>query len=224
MRGWKLEPTGKFDKNTETVVRAFQREKKLFVDGVVGENTWREIGSRTSPSSAAMDFSIPDEIRDVRAAVRELCDWFGAEYRRGPRARPLPEEFVAALTKAGGLAALIPEEYRGGGRPRDGERDPRGGERVGRESGCLPRADVRMETPRHGSEEQKQAYLPAIAAGDLRLQAFGVTEPTAGVDTSAIQTRGERTETGAGRCAARRCSRRVRSTGPHAAHRAHERG
>ena len=81
----------------------------------------------------------------------------------------------------------------------------------GNAAACHAQMYVMGTLLRHGSEEQKQAYLPAIAAGDLRLQAFGVTEPTAGVDTSAIQTRGERTETG-GRCAARRSSRRAACT------------
>ncbi len=145
-----------------------------------------------------MDFSIPAEIRDVRAAVRELCDRFGAEYWRGLEPDRYPEEFVAALTAAGWLAALIPEEYGGGGL--DLATASAILEEVNASGGnaavCHAQMYVMGTLLRHGSDEQKQAYLPRIAAGELRLQAFGVTEPTAGVDTSAIQTRGERTETG----------------------------
>ncbi len=145
-----------------------------------------------------MDFSIPDEIRDVRAAVRELCDRFGVEYWRGLEPDRYPEEFVAALTQAGWLAALIPEEYGGGGLGLATassileEVNASGGNAAA----CHAQMYVMGTLLRHGSEEQKRAYLPRIAKGELRLQAFGVTEPTAGVDTAAIQTRGERTEAG----------------------------
>ncbi len=145
-----------------------------------------------------MDFSIPDEIRDVRAAVRALCDRFGAEYWRGLEPDRYPEEFVAALTQAGWLAALIPEEYGGGGLGLATastileEVNASGGNAAA----CHAQMYVMGTLLRHGSEEQKRSYLPRIAAGELRLQAFGVTEPTAGVETAAIQTRGERTEGG----------------------------
>jgi acyl-CoA dehydrogenase len=145
-----------------------------------------------------MDFSIPDEIPDVRAAVRELCDRFGAAYWRGLEPDTYPEEFVAALTQAGWLAALIPEEHGGGGLGLATasavleEVNASGGNAAA----CHAQMYVMGTLLRHGSEEQKRTYLPRIASGELRLQAFGVTEPTAGVDTTAIQTRGERTEGG----------------------------
>jgi acyl-CoA dehydrogenase len=145
-----------------------------------------------------VDFSIPDEIRDVRAAVRALCDRFGGEYWRGLEPDTYPEEFVAALTEAGWLAALVPEEYGGGGLGLATasaileEVNASGGNAAA----CHAQMYVMGTLLRHGSEEQKRAYLPRIASGELRLQAFGVTEPTAGVDTAAIQTRGERTEGG----------------------------
>jgi len=145
-----------------------------------------------------MDFSIPDEIRDVRAAVRALCDRFGSEYWRGLEPDTYPEEFVAALTEAGWLAALIPEEYGGGGLGLATASAIL--EEVNASGGNAAAGHAQMYVMgtllHHGSEEQKRAYLPRIAAGELRLQAFGVTEPTAGVDTTAIQTRGERTEGG----------------------------
>jgi acyl-CoA dehydrogenase len=145
-----------------------------------------------------MDFSIPDELRAVRAAVRELCDTFGVEYWRGLEPDRYPEEFVAALTQAGWLAALIPEEHGGGGLGLTAasvvleEVNASGGNAAA----CHAQMYIMGTLLRHGSEEQKRAYLQRIASGELRLQAFGVTEPTAGVDTAAIQTRAERTEGG----------------------------
>ena len=135
-----------------------------------------------------------DEIRDVREAVRALCDRFGVEYWRGLEPDRYPEEFVAALTEAGWLAALIPEEHGGGGLPLATasvvleEINASGGNAAA----CHAQMYVMGTLLRHGSEEQKRAYLPKIAAGELRLQAFGVTEPTAGSDTGSISTRAER--------------------------------
>ena len=128
---------------------------------------------------------------DLRRGVREVCSRFPNEYWRDLDAgRRYPEEFVVAMTAAGYLGALIPEEY--------------GGMGLGLSAGCVILGEVnrsganagpahaQMYTMgtllRHGSEEQKREYLPKIARGDLRLQAFGVTEPEAGTDTTAIRT------------------------------------
>jgi len=128
---------------------------------------------------------------EIRAGVRALCANFPGEYWRAlDRERAYPTEFVRALTEAGYLAALIPEEYGGSGLPISAAAAIL--EEV-HASGCNGAAcHAQMYTMgtilRHGSPEQKQAYLPAIASGDLRLQAFGVTEPTSGTDTLALRT------------------------------------
>jgi acyl-CoA dehydrogenase len=132
---------------------------------------------------------------EIRAGVRALCANFPGEYWRAlDRERAYPTEFVRALTKAGYLAALIPEEYGGSGLPISAAAAIL--EEV-HASGCNGAAcHAQMYTMgtilRHGSPEQKQAYLPAIASGDLRLQAFGVTEPTSGTDTLALRTTARR--------------------------------
>jgi acyl-CoA dehydrogenase len=131
----------------------------------------------------------------LRTRIRELCAKYPDEYwRKVDRERAYPEEFVAALTDAGYLAALIPEEYDGAGL----------GiveasiilEEVNRSGGNSGAAHAQMYTMgtllRHGSDEQKRRYLPKIASGELRLQAFGVTEPDAGSDTTKIKTRAVR--------------------------------
>src|SRR5213593_2513547 len=137
-----------------------------------------------------MDFSVPNELREIRVAVRELCAGFPGEYWRGLEPDRYPEEFVRALTEGGWLAALIPEEYGGAGLSLTAagvileEINASGGN-----SGACHAQMYTMGTIlRHGSEEQKRRYLPRIASGELRLQAFGVTEPTAGSDTTSIQT------------------------------------
>ena len=137
-----------------------------------------------------MDFSLPEELGDIRAAVRALCAEFPGEYWRALEPDRYPEDFVAALTRDGWLAALVPEEYGGAGLSLTAasvvleEINASGGN-----SGACHAQMYTMGTIlRHGSEEQKQRYLPRIASGDLRLQAFGVTEPTAGSDTTSIQT------------------------------------
>jgi acyl-CoA dehydrogenase len=127
----------------------------------------------------------------IRDAVRALCAGFPGEYwRRLDRERAYPEEFVAALTEAGFLAALIPEEYGGSGLTMTAAAAIM--EEI-HASGCNGAAcHAQMYTMgtvlRHGSAEQKQRYLPAIARGELRLQAFGVTEPTSGTDTLNLRT------------------------------------
>jgi acyl-CoA dehydrogenase len=141
----------------------------------------------------AVGESITDE--EIRQAVRDLCARFGGEYwRELDRREGYPEEFVRALTEAGWLAALIPEEYGGAGLALPEacvilEEINRSGASA---AACHAQMYVMGTLLRHGSEEQKRTYLPLIASGELRLQAFGVTEPDAGLDTSAIRTRARR--------------------------------
>jgi len=145
-----------------------------------------------------LDFSLPAELNEIRAGVRALCDGFPGEYWRGLEPDRYPEEFVAALTEGGWLAALIPEEYGGAGLSLTAasvileELNASGGNA----GACHAQMYTMGTILRHGSEEQKQHYLPRIAAGTLRLQAFGVTEPTAGSDTTSIQTTAERVDGG----------------------------
>jgi acyl-CoA dehydrogenase len=145
-----------------------------------------------------MEFSLPDELREIRGAVRELCAEFPAEYWRSLEPDRYPEEFVRALTEHGWLAALIPEEYGGAGLGLTAASVIL--EEVNASGGNAAACHAQMYTMgtvlRHGSEEQKRRYLPRIAAGDLRLQAFGVTEPTVGSDTTRIQTTAERLDGG----------------------------
>ena len=145
-----------------------------------------------------MDFSLPPELDEIRAAVRELCAGFPGEYWRGLEPDRYPEEFVAALTEQGWLAALIPEEYGGAGLSLTAasvilEEINAAGCNAG---ACHAQMYVMGTILRHGSDAQKQAYLPRIASGELRLQAFGVTEPTVGSDTTSIQTTAERVDGG----------------------------
>ncbi len=145
-----------------------------------------------------MDFSQPPELKEIRAAVRELCDRFPGEYWRGLEPDRYPEEFVRALTEHGWLAALIPEEYGGAGLGLTAASVIL--EEVNASGGNAGACHAQMYTMgtilRHGSPEQKDRYLPRIASGELRLQAFGVTEPTVGSDTTRIQTTAERTDGG----------------------------
>src|SRR6202047_1184630 len=132
-----------------------------------------------------------DAHQDLRSALRELCAQFPGEYfRRVDERRAYPEEFVDALTRAGWLAALIPEEYGGSGL---GLTEASGImeeiNRAGGNGGGGPGPMYNMGTLlRHGSETQKRAYLPRIARGELRLQSMAVTEPVAGTDTTKIAT------------------------------------
>jgi len=131
------------------------------------------------------------DLAAIREAVRALCADFPGEYWRAlDRERAYPEKFVAALTKAGFLAALIPEEYGGSGLTMSAAVAIM--EEI-QASGCNGAAcHAQMYTMgtllRHGSAEQKARYLPGIAKGELRLQAFGVTEPTSGTDTLGLRT------------------------------------
>jgi len=135
-----------------------------------------------------------DDLDVIRTEVRRLADKYGVEYWRGLEPDRYPEEFVADLTTHGWLGALIPEAYGGGGLDLTGasvilEEISASG---GNPAACHAQMYVMGTLLRHGSEEQKQRFLPRIAAGDLRLQAFGVTEPAAGSDTGSIRTRAVR--------------------------------
>jgi alkylation response protein AidB-like acyl-CoA dehydrogenase len=128
---------------------------------------------------------------EIRTSVRALCANFPGEYwRRLDRERGYPSEFVTALTKAGFLAALIPEQYGGSGLPLSAAAAIM--EEIHASGGNGAACHAQMYTMgtllRHGSDSQKQRWLPAIAKGDLRLQAFGVTEPTSGSDTLSLRT------------------------------------
>jgi len=135
--------------------------------------------------------SVEPSFPEIREAVRKLCADFPGEYWRAlDRERTYPTEFVKALTKAGYLSVLIPEEYGGSGLGLGAATAVL--EEIHRSGGNGGGAHAQMYTMgtllRHGSPAQKAEYLPKIASGELRLQAFGVTEPTAGTDTTRIST------------------------------------
>jgi acyl-CoA dehydrogenase len=135
--------------------------------------------------------STDDRFQDIRDAVRDLCAQFPDEYHREvDEKRGYPEEFVDALTKAGWLAALIPTDFGGSGLGlAEASVIMEEINRAGGNSGACHGQMYNMGTLlRHGSEEQKQKYLPRIASGELRLQSMGVTEPTTGTDTTKIKT------------------------------------
>ena len=145
-----------------------------------------------------MDFGTDPELEEIRTGVRELCSNFPGEYWRALEPSTYPSEFVDTLTKDGWLAALIPEEYGGAGLTMTAASVIM--EEInatGCNSGACHAQMYTMGTIlRHGSPAQKAMYLPKIARGELRLQAFGVTEPTAGSDTTSITTTAERTADG----------------------------
>ena len=132
-----------------------------------------------------------EDHKDIRESVRKLCERFPGEYwRKLDAERAYPADFVKALTEAGYLATLIPEEYGGVGLTLSAaaavlEEVQHAGCNG---AACHAQMYVMGTVLRHGSDEQKQRYLPAIASGELRLQAFGVTEPASGTDTKAIRT------------------------------------
>ena len=141
--------------------------------------------------SAAVARHVRRDHEDLRRGVREVCARFPGEYWRELDAgRRYPEEFVGAMGEAGYLAALIPEEY--GGMGLDLSAACAVLEEVNRSGANAGPAHAQMYTMgtllRHGSEGQKWQYLPKIAGGELRLQAFAVTEPEAGTDTASIRT------------------------------------
>jgi acyl-CoA dehydrogenase len=132
---------------------------------------------------------------DIRDAVARLCAGFGESYWRDlDRERAYPTEFVTALTESGYLSILIPEQYGGSGLPLAAacavlEEIQRAGGNAG---ACHAQMYTMGTLLRHGSDTQKDQYLPRIASGELRLQAFGVTEPSSGTDTTRIRTRAVR--------------------------------
>ena len=133
----------------------------------------------------------PDQYQEIRDAVRALCAQFPDEYfRKVDEARAYPEEFVDALTKAGWMAALIPQEYGGSGLSMAEasvimEEINRSG---GNSGACHGQMYVMNAIVRGGAQAQKDLYLPKIASGELRIQSMGVTEPTTGSDTTKLKT------------------------------------
>ena len=133
----------------------------------------------------------PEDHAEIREEVAKLCARFPGEYwRKLDAERAYPTEFVQALTEAGYLGALIPEEYGGAGLPLSAagailEEIHRAGCNA---AACHAQMYIMGTILRHGSPEQKKRYLPKIATGELRLQAFGVTEPTSGSDTTMLRT------------------------------------
>ena len=129
--------------------------------------------------------------QDIRDGVRNLCLDFGSDYWQNcDRKRSYPEEFVDALTSSGYLGALMPQQYGGHQLPISAgaailEEIHRSG---GNAAACHAQMYIMGTVLRHGSEEQKEKYLPGIADGSIRLQAFGVTEPGSGTDTSSLRT------------------------------------
>ena len=143
------------------------------------------------------DVSVPlgEDFPEIRESVRKICANFpGAYWRDLEQREAYPTEFVRALTEAGYLAVLIPEEYGGAGLPLRAaaailEEIHASGCNAG---ACHAQMYIMGTVLRHGSDEQKRRYLPGIASGELRLQAFGVTEPTSGTDTTKLKTRAVR--------------------------------
>src|SRR5213082_3894766 len=143
--------------------------------------------------------ALGEDYPELRESVRKICDKYpGAYWRKLEDEQAYPSQFIAELTQGGFLASLIPEEYGGSGLPL------RAAAVILEEinaSGCTASQGhaqmyIMGTLLRHGSEEQKRRYLPKIASGELRLQAFGVTEPTAGSDTTSIKTTATRADGG----------------------------
>ncbi|MCY3902931.1 MAG: acyl-CoA/acyl-ACP dehydrogenase [Caldilineaceae bacterium] len=145
--------------------------------------------------SLHLDLGPTNQFAELRRGVRQLCDRFpGTYWQRLDAERGYPVEFVGAMTESGFLAALIPEDYGGGGASIAEasvilEEVNRSGGNAGV---CHAQMYIMGALVRHGSPAQKERWLPPLAEGRLRLQAFGVTEPNAGSDTTSIQTRAER--------------------------------
>src|SRR5829696_6254128 len=146
------------------------------------------------PGDAVM-LALGEDYPELRESVRKICEKYPGAYWRGLEdAQEYPTQFVEELTGAGFLASLIPEEYGGSGMPL------RAAAVILEEinaSGCTASQGhaqmyIMGTLLRHGSDEQKRHYLPRIASGELRLQAFGVTEPTSGSDTTSLKTRAVR--------------------------------
>lgn len=144
-----------------------------------------------------MDFTLTEEQQAIRSAVRELCGRFPDRYWRDlDGRREYPEDFVSALTEGGWLGCLIPTEYGGAGLGVTEASIIL--EEINRSGGNSTTAHAQIYIMgtllRHGSEDQKRRYLPSIATGELRLQAFGVTEPNAGSETTRLETMAVRTD------------------------------
>jgi acyl-CoA dehydrogenase len=143
----------------------------------------------------AVTLAVGEDFPDIRDAVRRICGKFPGAYWRDLEAREAyPTDFVAALTQAGFLGSLIPEAYGGSGLPLRAaavilEEIHASGANA---AACHAQMYIMGTLLRHGNEQQKQRYLPKIASGELRLQAFGVTEPTTGSDTTKLKTRAQR--------------------------------
>jgi len=147
--------------------------------------------------TTAPDFSMDlgEDYPEIRESIRRICaDFPGAYWRELDEREAYPTEFVKAMTEAGFLAALIPEEYGGAGLPLRAAGVIL--EEIHASGGNAGATHAQMYTMgsvlRHGTPEQKNKYLPKIASGELRLQAFGVTEPTSGTDTTKLKTRAVR--------------------------------
>ncbi len=153
-------------------------------------------------SEVNVEMSLGSDYPEIREAVKKLCDDFPSSYwinlEKQDHSASYPTEFVEALTRDGWLGALIPEEYGGAGLPlRAGaviletihSTQATGG-------ACHAQMYIMGTLLRHGSEEQKREFLPKIATGELRLQAFGVTEPNTGTDTTQLRTRAEKADDG----------------------------
>ena len=140
-----------------------------------------------------------DEYQEIREQIQKLCAQYPGEYwRELDTKREYPTEFVKALTEAGYLSVLIPEEFGGSGLGITAaavimEEIQKAGCNGG---ACHAQMYTMGTILRHGTDEQKQKYLPGIAAGDLRMQAFGVTEPTSGTDTLSLRTTAVKNDAG----------------------------
>ena len=149
----------------------------------------------TTDTTTPVSMSLTEDYVDIRESVRRICaDFPGSYWRDLDEREAYPSEFVKAMTDAGFLSALIPEEYGGAGLPLRAACVIL--EEIHACGGNASATHAQMYTMgtvlRHGSPEQKQRYLPKIASGELRLQAFGVTEPTTGTDTTKLKTRAVR--------------------------------
>ena len=143
----------------------------------------------------AVTVALGEDYPELRESVRKICEKYPGEYwRKLEHEQAYPTEFVTELTEGGFLASLIPEEYGGSGLPLRAaavilETINGSGCNAG---ACHAQMYIMGTVLRHGNEEQKRKYLPKIATGELRLQAFGVTEPTTGSDTTKLKTRAVR--------------------------------
>ena len=150
-------------------------------------------------SDEPVTVALGEDYPELRESVRKICEGYpGAYWRKLEDEQAYPTEFVKELTEGGFLASLIPEEYGGSGLPLRAaavilEEINGSGCNAG---ACHAQMYIMGTVLRHGSEAQKQQYLPKIATGELRLQAFGVTEPTTGSDTTKLKTRAVRDNAG----------------------------